>query len=68
MGMGISHYIREIGRGKEGARHLSRAQASELMSQFLNGQVSDLGTAPIPQPLERQEVKLAALTNGFYTP
>ena len=40
--MAISHFIREIGRGKEGARHLSRAQAHELMAQVLDGQVSDL--------------------------
>ncbi len=26
------------------------------------------GTAPIPQPLERQVMKLAALAKDFYTP
>ena len=40
--MAISHFIREIGRGKEGARHLSRAQAHDLMAQVLDGEVSDL--------------------------
>lgn len=40
--MGISSYIREIGRGKEGARSLGRDQAYDLMSQLLNGRVSDL--------------------------
>ena len=40
--MAISHFIREIGRGKEGARHLSRSQAHELMAQVLDGAVSDL--------------------------
>lgn len=40
--MGISHYIKEIGRGKDGARSLTRAQASDLMGQVLEGQVSDL--------------------------
>ncbi|NDC60473.1 MAG: DNA-binding protein YbiB [Betaproteobacteria bacterium] len=40
--MGISHFIKEIGRGKEGARHLSRVQAHALMSQVLDGKVSDL--------------------------
>ena len=40
--MGISHYIKEIGRGKEGARALSREQASDLMGQILEGEVSDL--------------------------
>ena len=42
MAMGISHFIREIGRGKEGARHLSRSQAHELMAQVLDGGVTDL--------------------------
>ena len=40
--MSISHFIREIGRGKQGARHLSREQAAELMGQVLDGNVSDL--------------------------
>lgn len=40
--MGIAAYIKEIGRGKEGARALSTAQAHDLMSQVLDGQVSDL--------------------------
>src|SRR5215510_12897009 len=40
--MSISKYIKEIGRGKEGARSLSREQAHDLMSQVLDGQVTDL--------------------------
>ncbi len=40
--MGISAYIKEIGRGKAGARSLSRAAACDLMAQVLDGQVSDL--------------------------
>ena len=40
--MGISHYIKEIGRGKDGARALSREQAADLMGQILDQQVSDL--------------------------
>ena len=40
--MSIAHYIREIGRGKEGARSLDHAQAHDLMSQVLDGKVSDL--------------------------
>jgi anthranilate phosphoribosyltransferase len=40
--MTIASYIREIGRGKEGARSLSEAQAHDLMSQVLDGRVSDL--------------------------
>ena len=37
--MSIAHFIREIGRGKEGARDLSREQARELMTQVLLGSV-----------------------------
>lgn len=40
--MGISHYIKEIGRGKDGARAIDRGQAADLMGQVLDGQVSDL--------------------------
>ena len=40
--MGISQYIKEIGRGKDGARSLSRAQAADLMGQVLDGSVTDL--------------------------
>ena len=40
--MGISHYIKEIGRGKDGARPLSRAQATDLLGQVLDDNVSDL--------------------------
>lgn len=41
-GMGISHYIKDIGRGKDGARALGREQAADLMGQILDQQVSDL--------------------------
>jgi anthranilate phosphoribosyltransferase len=40
--MGIGHYIKEIGRGKDGARSLSREQAADLLGQVLDQQVSDL--------------------------
>ena len=40
--MGISHYIKEIGRGKDGARSLTRAQATDLFGQLLDGSVTDL--------------------------
>jgi anthranilate phosphoribosyltransferase len=40
--MAITSYIKEIGRGKEGARSLSEAQAHDLMSQLLDGRVTDL--------------------------
>jgi anthranilate phosphoribosyltransferase len=40
--MGISQYIKQIGRGKQGARALSREQAADLMGQVLDGVASDL--------------------------
>ena len=40
--MGISLYIKDIGRGKDGARALGRAQAADLMGQILDQQVCDL--------------------------
>ncbi|MCJ0762500.1 DNA-binding protein YbiB [Variovorax terrae] len=40
--MGISQYIKEIGRGKQGARSLTRAQAADLFGQVLDGTVTDL--------------------------
>jgi anthranilate phosphoribosyltransferase len=38
----IAPYLKEIGRGKDGARALSHEQAQDLMSQLLDGQLSDL--------------------------
>lgn len=40
--MGISHYIKDIGRGARGARAVTRAQAQDLLGQILDGQVTDL--------------------------
>jgi len=40
--MGIGKYIKEIGRGKDGARALTREQASDLWGQLLDGTVTDL--------------------------
>ena len=40
--MGISQYIKEIGRGKDGARPLSREQAADLLGQVLDGSACDL--------------------------
>jgi len=42
--MGISHYIKEIGRGARGARPLNREQACDLFGQVLDGTVTDLET------------------------
>ncbi|MCW5663448.1 MAG: DNA-binding protein YbiB [Piscinibacter sp.] len=40
--MSIAPYIKEIGRGKEGARALTQAQAYDLMSQVLDRRVTEL--------------------------
>jgi len=40
--MGIANYIKEIGRGHEGARSLDIDQARDLLGQVLDGQVTDL--------------------------
>ena len=40
--MGISQYIKDIGRGKDGARALAREQAADLFGQVLDGTVTDL--------------------------
>ncbi len=40
--MGIGKYIKEIGRGKDGARALTREQATDLFGQVLDGTVTDL--------------------------
>ena len=40
--MSIANYIKEIGRGKDGARSLTRAQAADLFGQVLDGTITDL--------------------------
>jgi anthranilate phosphoribosyltransferase len=40
--MAIGKYLNEIGRGKDGARALDRAQAQDLFSQVLDRSVTDL--------------------------
>ena len=40
--MGIAQYIKEIGRGHEGARPLGIDAAADLMGQVLDGRVTDL--------------------------
>lgn len=40
--MSISQYIKEIGRGKQGARSISREHAADLFGQVLDGAVTDL--------------------------
>jgi anthranilate phosphoribosyltransferase len=40
--VGISQYLKEIGRGKQGARPLAREQAADLFGQILDGAATDL--------------------------
>ena len=40
--MAIGKYLKEIGRGKEGARALTREQAADLFGQVLDGTVTDI--------------------------
>ena len=40
--MAISHYLKDIARGKDGARALTRDQAADLMGQVLDGHANDL--------------------------
>ena len=40
--VGIAQYIKEIGRGPRGAKPLTRAQATDLFGQVLDGTVTDL--------------------------
>lgn len=40
--MGISHYLKDIARGKDGARSLTRDHAADLMGQVLDGTANDL--------------------------
>jgi anthranilate phosphoribosyltransferase len=40
--MSITSYIKDIGRGKDGARNLTREQAADLFGQVLDGTATDL--------------------------
>jgi anthranilate phosphoribosyltransferase len=40
--MSIAPYLKEIGRGKQGARSLGRGRAADLFGQVLDGAVTDL--------------------------
>lgn len=56
--------IKEIGRGKEGARSLSRDDAFDLYSAMLNGQVSDLEMGAILLAMRIKGESIAEVT-GF---
>ena len=40
--MSIANYLKVIGRGKDGARSLTRSQAADLFGQVLDGSITDL--------------------------
>jgi anthranilate phosphoribosyltransferase len=62
--MAIANYIKEIGRGKEGARSLSEAQAHDLMGQVLDGTVTDLEIGAFALAMRIKGESVAELT-GF---
>ena len=58
--MSIQHYLKEIGRGKDGARALRRDQAADLMGQEIADRVGKVwglgsGTAKDPGPWEGEQ-------------
>ncbi len=64
--MSIASYIKEIGRGKEGARSLSETQAHDLMSQVLDGTVTDLELGAFALAMRIKGESVAELA-GFLT-
>ncbi len=62
--MTITRYIKEIGRGKDGARSLTEEQAHDLMSQVLDGQVTDLEVGAFALAMRIKGESIAELT-GF---
>ena len=53
--MGIASYIKEIGRGREGARALTREQAADLMGQVLDGRTG-AGLTMVSLAISKQTV------------
>lgn len=62
--MSIAAYIKEIGRGKDGARPLSTEQAHDLLSQVLDGRVTDLEVGAFALAM-RIKGETAAELDGF---
>jgi len=62
--MAIAGYIKEIGRGKDGARSLGEVQAHDLMSQVLDGTVTDLEIGAFALAMRIKGESIAELT-GF---
>jgi anthranilate phosphoribosyltransferase len=64
--MAIASYIKEIGRGKEGARSLSEVQAHDLMCQVLDERVTDLEIGAFALAMRIKGESMQELT-GFLT-
>jgi anthranilate phosphoribosyltransferase len=63
--MSIASYIKVIGRGREGARALSRDQAHDLMCQVLDGRVTDLEIGAFAVAMRIKGETVAELS-GFF--
>lgn len=63
--MSIASYIKVIGRGREGARPLSRDDAHDLMCQVLDGKVTDLEIGAFAVAMRIKGETVAELT-GFF--
>jgi anthranilate phosphoribosyltransferase len=62
--MSIAPFIREIGRGKDGARSLTQAQAYDLFCQVLDARVTDLEIGAFALAMRIKGESVAELT-GF---
>lgn len=63
--MSIASYIKVIGRGRDGARALSRDDAFDLMGQVLDGKVTDLEIGAFAVAMRIKGETVAELT-GFF--
>ncbi|RTL01673.1 MAG: DNA-binding protein YbiB, partial [Neisseriaceae bacterium] len=63
--LNLTHYIKEIGRGKDGARDMSEQEAYELFGAILDGGVPDLELGAILIAL-RVKSEAEDELRGFY--
>ena len=61
--LNLTHYIKEIGRGKDGARDMSEQEAYELFGAILDGDPQAAGVQP-DAPLAYQPGDLLAFDTG----
>lgn len=62
--MSVAHFIREIGRGKDGAKSLSEADSATLMRAVLKGELSDLELGAVVLAMRMKGESVAEL-RGF---